>query len=232
MTFCRSSRLRSDEPAPLLLGRAWHQSKPWCSAASYPHRSNVCATWCDPSYRASLLPKVRFAKKSACCRWPHPARTADALRAQLRGSRRRLRVSIRLPCLCSIESRHPSSRPASWQSAARSGSQGCAANAAGIGGAGAKRPRQSEHGASLPWRNCTTGGRGVSAPLFCSIIGGRSLCSAEHLASPMNSEGRAGSIAFAFSGRCAFREHVGHIGLAEQMAAARNSRWIGRRSVP
>jgi hypothetical protein len=34
----------------------------------------------------------------------------------------------------------PSSRPAVWQSAARSGSQGCRRDRGGTGGAGAQRP--------------------------------------------------------------------------------------------
>jgi len=34
----------------------------------------------------------------------------------------------------------PSSRPACWQSAARSGSQGCRRGSGGTGGAGAQRP--------------------------------------------------------------------------------------------
>jgi hypothetical protein len=59
----------------------------------------------------------------------------------------------------------PSSRPAIWQSAARSGSQGCRRECGGIGGAGAQRPWQSEHGARL-------NGSGVrqhdAAPPFCA----------------------------------------------------------------
>jgi len=43
----------------------------------------------------------------------------------------------------------PSSRPAGWQSAARSGSQGCRRVCGGTGGAGAQRPWPSEHGARL-----------------------------------------------------------------------------------
>jgi len=43
----------------------------------------------------------------------------------------------------------PSSRPALWQSAARSGSQGCRRDCGGTGGAGAQRPWPSEHGARL-----------------------------------------------------------------------------------
>ena len=70
----------------------------------------------------------------------HPARTADAVRPHLRGSRGRRRVSIRFHPFVRSKAAIPSSRPASRQSAARSGSQGCRRECGGIGGAGAKRP--------------------------------------------------------------------------------------------
>src|SRR5438445_6042687 len=109
----------------------------------------------------------------------HPARTADAVRPQLRGSRRRRRVSIRLPSLCSIESRHPfiptcllAERRAQRQSRMPPR---------------LRRHRRNRRKASLterarcyplPWRHCITGvARGYRPALFRLIIGGRSLSS-------------------------------------------------------
>jgi transposase IS116/IS110/IS902 family protein len=96
------------------------------------------------------------------------ARTADAVRPQLRGSRCRRCVSIRLPSLCSIESRHPfvptcllAKRRAQRQSRMPPRM---------------RRHRRSRRKASLterarcyplPWRHrTTTVSRGVTAPLF------------------------------------------------------------------
>ena len=76
---CPSSRPGSDEPVPLLRGRAWHRLKPWCSAMSHPYRSNAWAARHDPEsedclgvYLSSQTSSIRQPLKMLLTMTVHP----------------------------------------------------------------------------------------------------------------------------------------------------------------
>ena len=97
MPAISGSRTRS------IIGRAWQPSTTRSAAAV------IRAAPARPQPR----PRPTHRRRPLAVGGLHPARTADAVRPDLPVWGRRRCVSIRLPSLCSIESSHPASRPAS-----------------------------------------------------------------------------------------------------------------------
>jgi transposase len=147
----------------------WARRDPARQAQSLP-LCRVATAWSPPR------PRPAHRCRSLALRRLHAARAPEPVRPQLPGSRGR-RVSVWFHPFVRPETTIASSQPAVRQSTARSGSQGCRRKCGGTGTAGAQRPRQSEHGATLSWRGRFPARRplrGYRPALLCLTIGGRS----------------------------------------------------------